>query len=126
MRYLSPEQVLYIHHVLTEGAGLRDAGALQSAVARPRSGFDDEEFYETVCEKAAALLHSLLDNHPFVDGNKRTAITAAGLFLEYNGRTFTATNEELEQFTRSVVTEDPSVDETARWIRTHSWPLDEE
>lgn len=126
MRYLSPEQVLYIHHVLTEGAGLRDAGALQSAVGRPRSGFDEEEFYETVCEKAAALLHSLLDNHPFVDGNKRTAITAAGLFLEYNGRSFTATNEELEQFTRSVVTEDPSVDETARWIRAHSRPLDEE
>lgn len=126
MRYLSPEQVLYIHHVLTEGAGLRDAGALQSAVARPRSGFDDKEFYETVFEKAAALLHSLLDNHPFVDGNKRTAITSAGLLLEYNGRTFTATNEELEQFTRSVVTEDPTVDETARWIRAHSRPLEEE
>lgn len=126
MQYLSPEQVLYIHHVLTEGAGLRDPGALQSAVARPRSGFGDEEFYETVSEKAAALLRSLLDNHPFVDGNKRTAITSAGLFLEYNGRAFTATNEELEQFTRSVVTEDPTVDETARWIRAHSRPLQEE
>lgn len=126
MQYLSPEQVLYIHHVLTEGAGLRDPGALQSAVARPRSGFGDEEFYGTVSEKAAALLHSLLDNHPFVDGNKRTAITSAGLFLEYNGRAFTATNEELEQFTRSVVTDDPTVDETARWIRAHSRPLQEE
>lgn len=125
MRYLTAEQVLYIHHVLTQGAGLRDPGALKSAVARPRSGFGDEEFYETVCAKAAAFLHSLLDNHPFVDGNKRTAITAAGLFLEYNGRNFTATNEELEQFTRSVVTEDPSVGETARWIREHSRPRKE-
>mgnify|MGYP006291241825 CR=1 FL=1 len=125
MKYLSPEQVLYIHHVLTEVAGFRDPGALESAVARPRSGFGDEEFDETVSEKAAALLHSLLDNHPFVDGNKRTAITAAGLFLEYKGRAFTATNEELEQFTRSVITEDPTVEETARWIQAHSRRLEE-
>jgi len=126
VQHLSPEQVLYIHHVLTEGAGLRDPSALESAVARPRAGFGDEEFYETVCEKAAALLHSLLHNHPFSDGNKRTGITAAGLFLEYNGRTFTATNDELEQFTRSVITEDPSVEEMSRWIRGHSRQSEED
>lgn len=120
VRYLSPEQVLYIHHVVTDDPGLRDAAALESAVARPRSSYGEEELHDTVCEKAAALLHSLLSNHPFVDGNKRTAITAAGLFLEENGRRLTAGNEELEHFTRSVITDDPTVEETATWFRENS------
>ena len=77
VRYLSPEPVLCIHHVLTEGAGLRDAGALQVASGRPRSGFGDEAFSETVFDMAAAFLHSLLENHPLVDAPERTAITAA-------------------------------------------------
>ena len=62
---------------------------------------------------------------PFVDGDKRTAITAAGLLLEYNGRPFTAINEELEKFARSALTKDPTVDWTARWIRSHNRPLEE-
>lgn len=96
---------------------MRDEGALRSAVARPRSTFGGEDLYGTVCVKVAALFQSLLKNHPFVDGNKRTAITATGLFLEYNGRRFTATNEELEAFTREAAGGSHDLEELADRIR---------
>lgn len=117
MRYLTAEQVLYIHHVVAEGSGVRDEGAIRSAVARPRGTFDGKDLYGTVCAKAAALFQSLLKNHPFVDGNKRTAITAAGLFLEHNGRRLTATNEELEAFTRAAAGGSHDLEELADRIR---------
>ena len=88
MQYLSPEQVLFIHARLiaeTGGEhGVRDIGLLQSAVARPKATFDNKELYPDVANKAAALMESLINNHPFVDGNKRTGITAAVLFLRIN------------------------------------------
>lgn len=117
MRYLTPEQVLYVHHVVAEGSGVRDEGALRSAVARPRATFDEEDLYGTVRERAAALLQSLLEELPFVDGNKRTAITSTGLFLEQNGRRFTATNEELEAFTREAAADSHGLEELAARVR---------
>lgn len=65
--------------------GVRDLGLLESAVMRPKATFGGEELYSDVFSKAAALMHSLIRNHPFVDGNKRTGIAAAGLFLAQNG-----------------------------------------
>ena len=74
MIYLTPEQVLFIHaRLITEtGAliGSWDSGLLQSAVARPQATFDGQELYPDVFSKAAALMDSLVNNHPFVDGNK--------------------------------------------------------
>ncbi|MFQ5434434.1 MAG: type II toxin-antitoxin system death-on-curing family toxin, partial [Anaerolineae bacterium] len=67
-----------------------------------------------------ALMESLAQNHPFVDGNKRTAITAAALFLRQNGRILQTSNAELEQFTLHVVNEHPSLDEMAGWFREYS------
>lgn len=106
MRYLTVEQVLFIHARLiaeTGGShGVRDLGLLQSAVARPQASFEGEELYPNVFGKAAALLESLANNHSFLDGNKRTAITAAALFLLYNGYRLTASNEEVVTFMMSV------------------------
>ncbi len=116
MRHLTPEQVLYIHHAVAEGSGVRDEGAIRSAVARPRAT-DGEDPNRTVPAKAAALLQSLLEEPPFVDGNERTAITAAGLFLEYNGRRLTATNDELEAFTREAAGGSHELEELAGRIR---------
>ena len=83
MIYLTPEQVLFIHSRLvaeTGGShGVRDLGLLESAVARPRATFDGKELYPDLFTKTAVLMDSLINNHPFLDGNKRTGITAAGL-----------------------------------------------
>ena len=77
-------EVLQIHHQLIEnygGAhGLRDKGLLESAVFRPQIGY-----YNTIAEEAAALMESLANNHPFLDGNKRIAFAAAHTFLLVNG-----------------------------------------
>jgi len=121
MKYLTAEQVLFIHARLiaeTGGShGLRDLPLLESAVARPQAVFDGKELYPNVFLKAAALLESLVNNHPFVDGNKRTGITAAALFLRANGRRLIAENAELEEFTYQVVTSHPEITVIADWLR---------
>jgi death on curing protein len=82
--FLSSDEVLAIHAQLIAtfgGAdGLRDAGLLDSALYRPRTGY-----YADVAEMAAAMFESLLMNHPFVDGNKRVAFFATDVFLRLNG-----------------------------------------
>ena len=82
--YLTLAEVLAFHEVLIEefgGAeGIRDLGALESALFRPRTGY-----YRDVIEEGAALLESLVQNHPFVDGNKRVAFAVMDVFLRVNG-----------------------------------------
>ena len=123
-RYLSPQQVLFIHARLTDETGgdhlLRDVGLLASAVARPRAAFGGEELYPDLFAQAAALMQSLLLNHPFLDGNKRTGITAAALLLLRNGYRLTADNAELERFTYAVVNGQQSLADMAAWFRAHS------
>jgi death-on-curing protein len=80
VKYLSATQVLFVHSRLidtTGGAhGIRDLGLLQSAVSRPKATFGGKDLYPDIFHKAAALMESLVKNHPFIDGNKRTAITS--------------------------------------------------
>jgi death-on-curing protein len=123
-RHLSPQQVLFIHARLTDETGgdhlLRDVGLLASAVARPRAAFGGQELYPDLFAQAAALMQSLLLNHPFLDGNKRTGITAAALLLLRNGYRLTADNAGLERFTFAVVNGQQSLQEMAAWFRAHS------
>ena len=125
--YLTTTQILIIHARLIEETGgshgLRDLGSLEAAVARPRATFDGEELYPDLFHKVAALLESLINNHPFIDGNKRTGITAAGLFLRQNSYRLTVTNTELERFTMSVATGQTGVMEIAAWLQTRSRPV---
>ena len=122
-RHLSPQQVLFIHARLTDETGgdhlLRDVGLLASAVARPRAVFGGEELYPDLFAQAAALMQSLVLNHPFLDGNKRTGITAAALLLLRNGYQLTADNDELERFTFAVVNGQHSLEEVAAWFRSN-------
>jgi death on curing protein len=124
MKSLTPEQVLFIHSRLvaeTGGShGVRDLGMLESAVARPQASFDGKDLYPDLFIKAAALTESLINNHPFVDGNKRTGITAAGLFLRVNGWRLAAKSEDLEQVTLNVATGKLKVAGLAEWLREHS------
>ena len=121
MNYLTPEQVLFIHsRLVTETGGshgLRDLTLLESAVAGPRATFDSKELYPDLFTKAAALMDSLINNHPFLDGNKRTGITATGLFLRINGWVLTASSEELVACTMRVAVEGLEIDELTNWLR---------
>jgi death-on-curing protein len=103
VNYLTAEQVLFIHARLiaeTGGEhGILDLGLLQSAVARRRGTFNKQDLYPDLLSKIPTLLESLIGNHASVNGNKRTAITAAGLFLHINGYRLIASNRQLVIFT---------------------------
>jgi death on curing protein len=86
MRYLTTEEVLEINAKVMGGRHvLRDRGLLESAIARPQASAFGADAYPDLAAKAAAMLHSLVLNHPFVDGNKRTAVLATLVFLDLNG-----------------------------------------
>jgi len=127
MASLSPQQILFIHHrlIATSGGshGVRDLGALQAAAARPLATFAGRDLYVDPFAKAAALLESLIRNHPFVDGNKRTAITAAALLLRRHGFVLTATQEELYTFTMRMATGAAGQEEASAWLAAQSRPL---
>jgi death-on-curing protein len=127
MRSLTPEQVLFLHAQLvaeTGGShGVRDISMLLSALGRPQASFDDQDLYPDIFAKAAALLDSLIRNHPFVDGNKRTGIAAAAIFLRLNGYRLTVDNTELENFTLQVARAELALEQIAGWLREHAEAL---
>ncbi|HZK27238.1 MAG TPA: type II toxin-antitoxin system death-on-curing family toxin [Thermoclostridium sp.] len=96
---LSKEQIIKIHSMLIEQTGgsngIRDEGLLDSALNAPFQTFDGEYIYKTIKAKAAKLGYSLVKNHPFIDGNKRTGILVMIIFLEINGLEITCSDEEL-------------------------------
>lgn len=124
MRYLSTENVIQIHFEIVEATGgsqgLRDPGLLESAVLRPQSTFGGKDLYTTIFKKAAALIHSLLLNHVFVDGNKRTATVALIEFLILNGKKFEATNKEAVELAMWIEDKKPTIEQIARWVKNHS------
>jgi len=101
MRYLTLGEVVELHRrVLQAGGGtpgIRDLGALDSAVAQPKATFGGVDLYPTVIEKAAALCFSLVQNPPFVDGNKRVGHAAMETFLVLNGAEIDAAVDEQER-----------------------------
>lgn len=123
-RYLSPEQVLFIHDRLVSvtggGHGIRDLGMLLSALGRSQAVFDEKELYGDIFVKAAALMDSLVRNHPFMDANKRTAITSAGLFLCLNGYRLMVANDEMVRFTLACAQSQLTLQEIADWFKSNS------
>lgn len=99
MKRLSVERIKQIHHLMIEETGgmdgVRDEGLLESAVNAPFQTFDDVPLYKTIEAKAARLGYSLISNHAFLDGNKRTGMMAMLLFLELNGAGKDCTDEEI-------------------------------
>ncbi|MDX1474855.1 MAG: type II toxin-antitoxin system death-on-curing family toxin, partial [Reinekea sp.] len=121
---LTVPQILFLHTRLIEetggSQGLRDLGLLESATARPQVSFSGEDLYPDLFTKAAALMDSLVNNHPFLDGNKRTGISAAGLFLLQNGLRLTTTQTEMERFTLKVASSTVEIAEIAAWFQENS------
>lgn len=103
--------------------GIRDIGLVESAVGRPRASFGGRDLYRTIFEKAAALLQSLLKNHPFVDGNKRTALSSAGIFLKINGYKLKNTHKGEVEFAIKVDNENLTREQIAKWLKDHSQKL---
>lgn len=103
---ISIVEILAIHDRLIEKTGgsfgVRDEGGLQSAIARPFQTFGGDDTYTTPILKAAALLHSLCNNHPFIDGNKRTALVAAAYLLHRSGTEIDVPTDEGERFMLDV------------------------
>lgn len=126
--HLTVEQVLFLHARLIEEIGgrhgVRDIGLLESAVARPEATVESDDLYADTFSKAAALMESLVQNHPFLDGNKRTGIAAAALFLRANGWRLSASNSRLEAFTWRAATSRLPLADSVAWFRVHSVPDD--
>lgn len=126
MRYLTLSEMLEIHSRVMQQSGgivgIRDLGALESAVAQPRMTFCGKELYPTIVEKAAALGFSLIQNHPFLNGNKRTAHAAMETFLVLNGYEIRATVDEQEKIILQVASGEIGLDAFTDWLRGHIEP----
>jgi len=123
MRYLTLGEVVALHRAIlaaTGGAdGIRDLGALESALAQPKATFDGTDLYPSVVDKASALAFGLAMNHPFVDGNKRIAHAAMAVFLDLNGLAIEATVGEQEQLMLDLAAGQVSRGALTDWLQRH-------
>ena len=123
MRYLSLQEVISLHSLLISqsggSSGLRDRGALESAVAQPEASFGGEDLYPDLASKTAALGHSLIQNHPFVDGNKRIGHAAMEVFLLLNRHEIDASVEDQEKIIIDVASGKVSRIVLSEWINEH-------
>ena len=117
------KDALNIHHILIDkfggSKGLRDQGALESAINRPYATFDDQDLYPTPVDKAAAILESILMNHPFIDGNKRTAYVLMKLVLMESGLDFEADQDEKYRMVIASSKGEMRFEEIKNWIQDH-------
>jgi death on curing protein len=123
-RFLTLEQVILFHGYQIDqyggSHGIRDLALLESAVMRPQSTFAGVDLYPTIFGKAAVLTHSLILNHPFIDGNKRAATYSMIIFLELNGCHLKVEDKELVDAAVSIATKDWDIDKIAVWMKKHS------
>jgi death-on-curing protein len=126
LRYLSLAEVLVLHERLIAesggAAGLRDLGSLESALAQPRATFDGVDLYTGIADKAAALAHSLVGNHPFVDGNKRIGHAALEVFLVLNGYELAVPVDDAERTFLSLAAGTVTRGALTDWVREHLVP----
>lgn len=121
---ITKEEVLLIHNQVVKlhgGAnGVRDINGLESAIARPYQTFGGSKLYPTCFEKGAAVGESIIMNHPFVDGNKRTGYVLMELMLRLEGFRITSDDEELYQFVIDISTGDKRFEEIVEWLKANS------
>lgn len=124
IKYLSLDEIIAIHDSMVElysgSHGIRDLALLQSAISRPQASFGGEDLYPTIFDKSAALFHSLMFNHAFVDANKRTTITATARFLFINGYELITIDKEFVEFPLKVENNHLELEEIKNWLKRHS------
>lgn len=115
--------VLHIHDVLIDqfggSHGIREMNSLISAINRPFASFDQKDLYPEPIDKAAAVLESIVTNHPFIDGNKRTGYVLARILLLKSGIDISATQEEKFKLVISVSKGDWNFDQIKNWLTNH-------
>ena len=124
IRYLRLIEVLELHRRILEQSGgalgIRDMGLLESAIAQPRMTFGSEDLYPSLLEKAAALGFSLIMNHPFVDGNKRTGHAATEIFLVLNGVEINASVDEQERIVLAIASGKQEREALVEWLQQNT------
>ena len=123
MIVLSKQQILLLHSKLileTGGSdGLRDVGLLESAINSPFQQFGNEDLYPTIQQKASRLCFGLVNNHPFIDGNKRIGAHVMLVFLALNGIELEYTQYELSSTILKLASNEISYQQLTRWIINH-------
>jgi len=122
--FLTFAEIIEIHDYQIEhfggGEGLRDIELLKSAIGMPSATFGGEYLHPTILEMAAAYLYHLVENHPFVDGNKRVGAMAALIFLDLNGYDFDASNAEFTDMVLKVASGEMLKAEITLFFRQHT------
>ena len=123
-KYLKLEEVLYLHQEIIKKTGgkegIGDFGLFHASIERPKASFGGKDLYLDSFAKAAALIHSLILNHPFIDGNKRTGLAVMIRFLKVNGVDLQATPDELLKLVSDVEAKKYSIKLLAFWIKEHN------
>lgn len=123
MRILTKDQILTLHSQLTDIFGgsseIRDEALLDSAVNTPFQTFDGKELYPTLLDKASRLCFELVNNHPFVDGNKRIGTHAMLVFLAINGVELEYSDAELIDLILAVASGKQSASDLLQWLQQH-------
>lgn len=123
-RFLTLEQVLELHHLQLAlfggSSGVRDQGLLESAMGNVEATFGGDYLHATTFEMAAAYLYGICRNHPFVDGNKRTAAAAALTFLDLNGIEIVATEDALYDLVIGVAEGRVPKEDVASFLEQHA------
>ena len=127
MRYLTLAEVVELHRRLLQATGgppgIRDLGALESAIAQPKASFGGVDLYPTLVEKAAALCLALVQGHAFVDGDKRVGHAAMETFLILNGAEIDAAASDQEHVMLELASGRIERTQLAEWLRQHLKPL---
>jgi death on curing protein len=123
-QFLSVEDVIDIHADQIEryggSLGVRDVELLRSAIGMPEAGFGDQYLHADLFEMAAAYLYHIVQNHPFIDGNKRTGAMAAFVFLKLNGFTLDADESAFESLVLKAAQGQTDKSAIAEFLRKHS------
>jgi death-on-curing protein len=120
VKYPTLEEILILHDYQIKRFGgkygVRDIRMLESAIQRPQATFDGKDLYPTLFQKASAVVHSIIKNHPFVDGNKRTGIHAALTFLGENGIEVDVKNKDIVKLGLDISNDKISLKDLAGWF----------
>jgi len=124
IKYLDIVEVYFIHEKMLETgggrSGIRDFTLIHSAVERPKASFGEKMLYSNIWSQAAALIQSLIKNHAFNDGNKRTGFFSTLRFLNINNYNIKATKQEIIEFTIKIDVNNLNIETIAHWLKFHS------
>jgi death on curing protein len=123
IRFLMPYEIIRIHasQINRFGGihGIRDYGLLESATFEPQASFGGEYLYKDIFNMSAAYAYSIIKNHPFIDGNKRTGTLSALMFLDYNGYETSANQDQLFELAIAIAISKITIEEIASFLKKH-------